>query len=291
VDVREYLREELFEEGAHGYMTEAELERRLALFEGRAASAAGGVRAQARTGEEGTTVPESDPAITIERRIVEAEPDDVEAYIARPTGASKAPGILVIHENRGLTPHIRDVARRLAKLGFVALAPDLLTPKGGADSFDDPAAAIAALGELDRGAMVDELLACLEELSALPEVDPSRVGVTGFCFGGGMAWRVATKAPQLRAAVPFYGSIPPLEDVPGIGAAVLAIYGGLDERINAGIADIEGAMAANGKSFEKEIYEGAEHAFHNDTNPDRYHPEAAAAAWARTAAFFAEHLA
>lgn len=289
MDVRDYLRDELLEEGAQGYLSDGELERRLAVFDGTAA-AEGGVRARNRTGDEGVTVPEDDPAITIERRMVTGGPEPVEAYIVRPANVTSAPGILVIHENRGLTPHIRDVARRFAKLGFVALAPDLLTPKGGADSFADPAEAIAALGTLDRDAMVADLLASLDELSSLPEVDSSRLGVTGFCFGGGMAWRVATKSPQLRAAVPFYGSIPPLDDVPGIGASVLAIYGGLDERINAGIPDIEKAMADNGKSFEKEIYDGAEHAFHNDTNPDRYHPEAARAAWSRAAGFFAEHL-
>jgi carboxymethylenebutenolidase len=290
VDVREYLRDELLEEGSHGYLSEGELERRLQLFDSGSVSASGGVVAYNRVGDVGVTVAESDPGIAVENRSVLSDAGTVEVYVARPSGGASAPGILVIHENRGLTPHIRDVARRYAKLGYVALAPDLLTPKGGADSFADPADAIAALGTLERDAMVTQLLASLDELAALDGVDSARLGVTGFCFGGGMTWRVATKAPQLSAAVPFYGSNPPLEDVPNIHAAVLAIYGALDERINAGIPDIEAAMTAAGKSFEKEIYEGAEHAFHNDTNPDRYNATAAKAAWARATAFFADHL-
>jgi carboxymethylenebutenolidase len=289
MDVREYLRDELLEEASQGYVDAAELERRLALFDGGAA-ASGGVRAKNQDGADGVTVAEDDPAITVERHEVSSPAGAVEVYVARPAGDGVAPGILVIHENRGLTPHIRDVARRYAKLGYVALAPDLLTPKGGADSFADPAEAIAALGTLDRDDMVTQLLAALDDLASLPGVDAAHLGVTGFCFGGGMAWRVATKDPRLAAAVPFYGSNPPLEDVPAINAAVLAIYGGLDERINAGIPAIEEAMRDAGKSFEKEVYDGAEHAFHNDTNPDRYHPSAAAAAWARATEFFAKHL-
>jgi carboxymethylenebutenolidase len=292
VEVCEYLRQELLEEGSYGYLSDAELERRLAVFDG-ALSGEGALPASDQAGIlDAVTVDEHDPSIVIERPSVTSPAGAVDCYVARPAAAptSEVPGILVIHENRGLTPHIKDVARRYAKLGYATLAPDLLTPKGGADSFSDPAAAIAALGSLERDDMVAQLLASLDELASLEGVDADRLGVTGFCFGGGMTWRVVTKAERVRAAVPFYGSIPALEDVPNIAASVLGIYGGLDERVNAGIPAIEAAMTAAGKSFEKEVYPGAQHAFHNDTNPDRYHPEAAKAAWARATGFFAGHL-
>jgi carboxymethylenebutenolidase len=296
MELREYLRDEILEEADHGYLSEEERNRRLALFDAAETGSASGLRLMANPqasvsgSDVGVTVPETDPAITVERRSISNGTRTVDVYVARPAESGEAPGILVIHENRGLVPHIRDVARRYAKIGYVAVAPDLLTSKGGADSFSDPAEQIAALGSLDREDMLVDLQASLSELAALPGVRADRLGVTGFCFGGGMTWRLATKEPRLVAAVPFYGGNPPLEDVPNIHAAVLAIYGGLDERINAGIEDIEKAMAAAGKVFEKEIYSGAQHAFHNDTNPDRYNADAARAAWARATGWFDHYL-
>jgi carboxymethylenebutenolidase len=224
------------------------------------------------------------------RRTIDTTDGPLDLYLTRPTDGTNLPGILLIHENQGLVPHIQDVARRLAKLGYAVAAPDLLTPAGGVDSFADAAERIAALGTLDREAMVRQLLAAFDVLAGAPGVDADRLGVMGFCFGGGMTWLVATKEPRLKAAVAFYGPIPPIESVPMISAAVLAIYGELDERINAGIAQIEPAMAAAGKVFESEIFSGAGHAFHNDTNPDRYNAEAAAAAWTRATEFLRVHL-
>jgi carboxymethylenebutenolidase len=293
MEVREYLREEFLEEAELGIVAKEELERRLELFDnaGKAvAKTTTKIKAQVPNATSPLSVAEGDTTVTGEDRTLETSEGPLDLYVVRPTGDAKLPGVLLIHENQGLVPHIRDVARRLAKLGYVVVAPDLLTPAGGAASFADAPERIAALGTLDRDAMVGQLLAAFEELSTLPDVDAANLGVLGFCFGGGMTWMLATREPRMKAAVPFYGPIPPLGAVPNIEAAVLAIYGANDERINAGIAEIEPAMAAAGKSYEKEVYDGAGHAFHNDTNPDRYNAEAASAAWVRATAFLGQHL-
>lgn len=199
--------------------------------------------------------------------------------IVWPGSAGPRPAVLVIHENKGLQPYVREVARNLAGHGYVAVAPDLLTRAGGTEKFDTEESAVKALGELDHGVLATDLRATVDHLGGLPGVDAERIGAIGFCFGGGMVWRLITIEPDVRAAVPFYGRNPELAAVPQIQAAVLAIYGELDQRINNGIADIEQAMTENGKTFSKVIYPGAQHAFHNHLNPRRYHPEAAAASW------------
>jgi carboxymethylenebutenolidase len=291
MDVREYLREEFLEEAEMGFVSSDELERRLSLFDGTSVEDRTTVaKAQVPNATSPLSVPESDTSVVGEDRTIDSATGPLDIYVVKPSGEGPFPGVVLIHENQGLVPHIRDVARRLAKSGYVVLAPDLLTPAGGVNSFSDSAERVAALGTLDRGEMVTQLLAAFQELSTLPNVDASHLGALGFCFGGGMTWMLATREPRLKAAVPFYGPIPPLESVPEIQAAVLAIYGALDERINAGIPQIEPAMAAAGKSFEKEVYEGAGHAFHNDTNPDRYHADSAASAWSRATAFLDTHL-
>ena len=293
MDVREYLREEFLEEAELGYLDDQELARRLALFDGPMTGAVETIMIKAEV--PGATSPlsvrEDDAGISGEDSTISTPVGPLDIYVVRPTGASgDLPGLVLIHENQGLVPHIRDVARRLAALGYVVVAPDLLTPAGGAGSFPDGPARIAALGTLDREAMVTQLVAATDALAALDGVDAGHLGALGFCFGGGMTWMLATKAKQLKAAVPFYGPTPPIELVPEITAAVLAIYGALDERITGMAPDIEAAMAAANKSFDKEIYPEAQHAFHNDTNPDRYNPTAAAAAWARATTFLGAHL-
>ncbi len=211
-------------------------------------------------------------------------------YLAKPRRGPRAPGIVVIHENRGLVEHIKDVARRLARAGYVALAPDLASPEGGTDRFSDPAAVTALLGRTPPARLVSMLNAAVGALQRRPDVYPDRVGAVGFCFGGGLAWRLATSNPSLRAVVPFYGPNPPLEDVPKIRAAILAIYGALDQRIDAGIPEIRNALEKAGIVHEVIVYPGADHAFFNDTGP-RYNARAAGDAWARTLAWFAQHLA
>lgn len=288
--ISQYLLEEVEEESRLGYLNEEEKRRRIALLTGQTTgSGATLIRANASQDPE-VTVPEGDGAIVSEH--IEWGPAGarVRGYVARPKDRDKAPGVVVIHENKGLVPYIEDVARRLAKLGFVAIAPDLLSRAGGTQSFADPAEATAALGKIPREQFVEDLRASVDFLASAPFVENGRLGAIGFCFGGGMTWRLTTAEPRLLAAVPFYGPNPPMEDVAKIRAAVLAIYGGLDDRINAGIGDIEKAMAEHHKTFEKVIYPGAEHAFHNDTNPDRYHREAARAAWERATGWLDKYL-
>jgi len=209
-------------------------------------------------------------------------------YLARPVGEGAYPVVLVCHENRGLTEHIKDVTRRLAKAGYVALAVDLLSRKGGVAAFS-PDDVPGALGNTAPDQFVQDFRSGWEYLKTLPYTQPERVGMVGFCFGGGVTWLMATRMPELRAAVPFYGPHPPVEDVPNIQAAVLGIYAGNDQRINQGIPPIEAAMQANNKIYEKVIYDGADHAFHNDTG-GRYKPEAAQDAWRRTLEWFGKYL-
>lgn len=209
-------------------------------------------------------------------------------YQARPQGDGLFAVVLVCHENRGLTPHIQDVTRRLAKAGYTALAVDLLSRQGGVSNFSSDEVP-GALGNTPPEQFVQDFLSGWEYLKTLDFTQPERVGMVGFCFGGGVTWRMAVGMPELCAAVPFYGPHPPVEDVPKIQAAVLAIYGGNDTRINAGIPAIEEAMMANQKIYEKVIYEGADHAFHNDTG-SRYNADAARDAWNRTLAWFGRYL-
>ena len=209
-------------------------------------------------------------------------------YHAYPQGDGPFPVVLVCHENRGLTPHIQDVTRRLAKAGYAALAVDLLSRQGGVSKFSSDEVP-GALGNTSPEQFVQDFLDGWEFLKTLAYTQPEHVGMVGFCFGGGVTWRMAVAMPELRAAVPFYGPHPPVEDVPKIQAAVLAIYGGNDTRINSGIPAIEEAMKANQKIYEKVIYEGADHAFHNDTGT-RYNAEAARDAWDRTLAWFGQYV-
>jgi len=180
------------------------------------------------------------------------------------------------------------VTRRLAKGGYVGLAVDLLSRHGGSAAVGEGNVP-GVLGNIAPEQFVADFVAGLQYLQSQPFAQADRVGMTGFCFGGGVTWQVATRMPELLAAVPFYGPHPPLEDVPNIQAAVLAVYGELDTRINSGIPAIEEAMMANNKIFKKLIYPNADHAFHNDTG-SRYNPEAAKDAWAQTLAWFDQYV-
>lgn len=207
--------------------------------------------------------------------------------LARPSqGTGPWPGVLVIHENRGLNPYIEDVVRRFAAADFVALGPDALTPLGGYPGSDDEGRALQS--RLDRETMTEDFIAGAEYLIG-HEDSTGRVGAVGFCFGGGMVGTLAVRMPDLAAGVPFYGSQPASEDVPRIRAPLMIHYAGLDERINAGWPAFEEALRANGKSYVMHMYEGANHGFHNDTTP-RYDEAAAALAQERTIAFFNRHL-
>jgi len=213
----------------------------------------------------------------------------LDGYFARPARPGLYPVVLVCHENRGLTRHIEDVTRRLAKAGYVGLAVDLLSREGGTDKYDFDAIP-GILGKAPPERHVQDFRSGLEFARSQTAARVDRAGMVGFCFGGGVTWRVAAQLPELRAAVPFYGVPVPEADVPGIGAAVLAIYAGRDDRINRNIPAIEAAMAKNGKTFRKIVYPGVDHAFHNDSGA-RYNAEAAKAAWSETLAWFGRYLA
>jgi carboxymethylenebutenolidase len=208
-------------------------------------------------------------------------------YLARPAKAQgKLPGILVIHENRGLNPHIEDIARRIALENFVAFAPDALTPLGGYPGDEDKARELFA--KLDQAKTREDFLAALPFLEKRPECS-GKVGAVGFCWGGGMVNFLATRAPELAAAVPFYGSQPPAEDVARIKAPLLIHYAEKDDRIDAGIPAFEQALKANKVTYQLFIYPGTQHGFNNDTTP-RYDQAAAELAWSRTMEFFKKHL-
>jgi carboxymethylenebutenolidase len=208
-------------------------------------------------------------------------------YFVRPAKSEgKLPALLVIHENRGLNPHIEDVARRLALEGFVVLAPDALFPLGGYPGSEDEARAL--FQKLDQAKTREDFLAAAGWLKARPE-STGRYGAVGFCYGGGMVNWLATRLPDLGAGVAFYGSAAPLEDVPAIKAALMIQAAEVDERINAGWPAFEAALKSAGVRYERHLYPGTQHGFNNDTTP-RYDEAAAKLAWQRTLEFFAKHL-
>lgn len=211
----------------------------------------------------------------------------IKAQLSRPTDASgKLPGIIVVHENRGLNPYIADVGRRAALAGFISIAPDALTPLGGYPGNDDDGRALQR--KRDRNEMLEDFIAAFNYLKNHPECT-GNVGVVGFCFGGWVSNMMATKVPDLKAAVPFYGGQPPLELVPEINAPLLLHFGELDERVNAGWPEYEKALKENEKQFTAYMYPDANHGFHNDSTP-RYDEEAAKLAWSRTIDFFIKNL-
>jgi carboxymethylenebutenolidase len=212
----------------------------------------------------------------------------MKGYFARPAkAAGKLPGVLVVHENRGLNPHIEDIARRLALDNFVAFAPDALTPLGGYPAAGEDAAR-ELFGKLDQAKTREDMVAAAGFLKGHAE-STGRVGVVGFCYGGGIANFLATRVPDLGAAVPFYGGPPATEEVARIKAPLLIHYAGVDERINAAWPAYEAALKAAGVNYTMHMYAGTQHGFNNDTTP-RYDKAAATEAWTRTVAFFNTHL-
>jgi carboxymethylenebutenolidase len=214
---------------------------------------------------------------------------EILAYLARPAADGTYPGVIVIHENRGLTDHIKDVARRLAKAGFVALAPDLVSRNGGtaANSRDQVA---GLLGQSNPDDLVKDLNAGVDFLLQQTGVNPDKAGVVGFCFGGAYTLRLAAANPKIAAAVPYYGVTPqPAEQLANTNAAIMGQYGANDARVNNTIPALEETLTNAGKTFEKHIYEGAGHAFNNDTGAN-YNEAAATQAWQRTLDWFTQYL-
>ncbi|HAX92406.1 MAG TPA: carboxymethylenebutenolidase [Bacteroidales bacterium] len=227
------------------------------------------------------------PALVTEFVTYPAATGEMRAFMARPKKGNKFPAVIVIHENRGLVPHIQDVTRRMAGEGFLALAPDALSPVGGTP--ED----ISGVGELFKKLNSDETIknftAAVKYLKTHGK-STGKVGCTGFCWGGAMTNNVAVNSPDLDAAVPYYGRTPAPEDVEKIKAPVMAHYAGNDAGINAGIPAFEEALKKYNKEYKIFMYEGASHAFNNDSNPDRYNEQAAKLAWERTIQFFKEKL-
>ncbi len=232
-------------------------------------------------------VPRDDERLYIDDIKYPVESGKMMAYLARPKAEKKYPAVIVIHENRGLNDHIRDVTRRMALEGFLAIAPDALSASGGTPPDEDMAR--TQMRVLDYPTTVKNFTAAVKYLKTHPQ-STGKVGCTGFCWGGAMTNQVAVNAPDLDAAVPYYGRQPEEKDVTKIQAPLMMHYGGTDERINAGIADFEKALKSTNKEYQSFIYDGAGHAFNNDTGT-RYDKEAADLAWSRTVAFFKEKLA
>lgn len=277
----------LYKEYAHGSMDRREFLKRLSVLTGSLAGAIALLPLLENSDAKAQIVPKDNPRLHMEYIKHPGATGDVRAYIARPKGDGKLPGVVVIPEIYGLVPHIEDVTRRLALEGFVAMAPDPLTPLGGTP--EDPNKARSLTQSLDNQSTVQNYIAAVRYLKTHPH-STVKVGVVGFCWGGGIANQLAVNSPDLSAAVPYYGMQPASEDVPKIKASLLLHYAGIDERINKGIQAYEEALKKASIDYKSYMYEGARHAFNNDTSAERYNKEAAQLAWGRTVAFLKEKL-
>lgn len=233
-------------------------------------------------------ISEEDEDLKIENISFASKNCTMKGYLVSPKNQTVPLGaVMVIHENRGLTPHIKDVTRRVAKAGYIALGIDALSPFGGTPENEDEGRAL--FPKLDVGQNIENLKSGLDYLRGLKNCN-GKTATVGFCWGGGMANAMAVVDPQLKAAVPYYGRQPNAADVPNIKAKLLLQYGGLDERINEGIPAFEEALKANKIDYKVYVYEGAQHAFNNDSSPARYNAEVAKLAWERTLGLFSEVL-
>lgn len=280
---------ELYDFYAHGKITKREFLDRAAKFAVGSMTAAAILSAMSPNYALAQQVPEGDSDIIAER-ITYPSPNghgEVNGYLVRPANASgKLGAVVVVHENRGLNPYIEDVARRVAKAGYIALAPDGLTSVGGYPGNDEKGRELQQ--QVDPAKLMNDFFAAIEFLTAHEAVN-GKVGITGFCYGGGVCNAAAVAYPELACAVPYYGRQAKAEDVPRIKAPILLHYAELDTRINEGWPAYEEALKANGKTYEAHIYPGVNHGFHNDTTP-RYDAEAAALSWDRTLAWFSRYL-
>ncbi len=233
----------------------------------------------------------NDPGLTSQTIEFAGKAGKISGYLSHPKDGKSLGGVIVIHENRGLIDHIKDVARRFAKDGFVALAPDLLSRSGGTDQYKTAEEQIQAIGKLNQDGVVEDLLSAVECLKKQSVVN-GRIGVVGYCWGGKQSLNFATKCKDLNAAVVYYGANPnPIDLVQNIPCPLLGNYGAEDPNIMPGVEPLKAALQKYGKNFDIKVYPGAKHAFNNNTNPDRYHPEAAKDAWTRTVNFFKKNLA
>lgn len=318
--MQRYLVHEFVEDYEDGLLSRRDMVSRVLHITGSAAAAATalttlGVKSGAA--QDPTPAPPTDPQSSLSVPAADArvtagdvtfpggDGETITSYQAMPTPSSATPSaateaspvanapyplILVCHENRGLTDHIRDVTRRFAVNGYLACAIDLLSREGGTSAIADPSEIPAILTEGDPARHVADFQAAIAHYASVEAADSARIGMTGYCFGGGITWRAATTIAELGAAVPYYGPPPPLEDVPNIHAAVLGVYSDdPNDFANEGREELEAALSGAGLTFQINVYENSQHAFHNDTGP-RYSEEASTRAWEDTLAWFGQHL-
>lgn len=278
---------DLYDHFTHGGMNRRNFLDKLAALAGSTAAATALLPILQNNYAQAQTVQENDPRITTETVDIPGA-QGLKGYLVKPKDASgKLPTVIVIHENRGLNPHIKDVTRRMATEGFIALGLDYLSPMGGTPADEDKGRDM--IGQLKQPDVISHGKAAVAYLKGRSDSN-GKVGAIGFCWGGGAVNNLAVNEPNLNAGVAYYGGQPKAEDVPKIQAAVMLHYGGLDERINAGIPAYEAALKQAGKTYEIYVYEGANHAFNNDTNAARYDKEAADLAWRRTVGFLKKNL-
>lgn len=278
---------DLYDEYTHGLLDRREFLKKLSMLAGGTAAAIALLPLLENNHAKAEVVPKNDSRLYTDYIKYPGATGEVRAYLVRPKGDEKLPGVVVIHENRGLVPHIEDVTRRVALEGFLAIGPDALTPLGGTP--EDPDKAPPLIQKLDSKSTIENYVAAVRYLKTHP-LSTGKIGVVGFCWGGAMANQVAVNSPDVIAVVPYYGRQPASEDVPKIKASLLLHYAGLDEGINKGISAYEADLKKASINYKMYMYEGAQHAFNNDTNPARYNKEAAQLACQRTISFLKEKL-
>jgi carboxymethylenebutenolidase len=277
----------LYDDFTHSRISRRDFMDRLATLTGSVAAAAALLPLLQNDYAKAAIVPDNDARLAAQRVSYDSPKGKINAYLVRPKSMGKRPAVIVIHENRGLNPHLEDVARRLALEGFLAIAPDLLSVNGGTPASEDAARELHT--KTNREDMISAAVAAIGFMKKHAE-STGKVGAVGFCFGGGVVNRMATDSADLDAGVPYYGAQPPADKVPAIKAALLLQYAEKDDNINKGIEAFEAALKANNKPYTKYVYEGTQHAFNNDTGAARYNKAAADLAWGRTVAFFKQHL-
>jgi len=278
---------QLYDQFTHGAMDRRAFMERLTRLAGSTAAAAAMLPLLQNDYARAETVKPDDPRLVSSEVAVPESDAGLKGYLVGAKGGEKRPAVVMIHENRGLNPHIRDMTRRAALAGYLTLGIDALSPEGGTPANED--AARDMIGKLNPEDAARRIAAAVRFLASHPQ-STGKVGAMGFCWGGGQVNRVASIEPALAAGVAYYGVQVPAERVGGIRAALLLHYAGKDDRINAGIPAYKAALEQAGKTFELHVYEGVDHAFNNDTNAARYNAAAAGLAWQRSLDFLARHL-
>lgn len=282
----------LWQDFRSGKISRREFMRQAVMITGNLTAASGMITALGSAKAGAAQVADNDPAVLTHNVSYDGKAGPVAAYLARPVKAGKYPGVIVIHENQGVNDHIRDIARRLAKEGYVALAPDFLSRQGGTMKVNPKGGGISNIRETTPWQnVVEDVASGFAYLNVLPDVRADKHGLIGFCWGGEMTFASATQLNALEAAVVFYGRSPsPLDSVKNIRAPLMAHYGEKDPGVNKGIDETVAAMKKYNKVYDYKIYSGAQHAFNNDSNAERYHAQAAQEAWARTLDFLKKNL-